>query len=580
MKDGFMTASVAVMLCICLSSCAGTAGGGISADSQDEVNADAGDKAFSVSYPGVGDISSPSVRVEEIPIREGYWSCDVGGKGKNVYFVRTNVSSSVIDRSYVQNVSGSSGFASSLGRSALSDSSFSVSQEFYSDDSRRHVRLKPNAFSRSVSRAGIIPYRSRGWNIGDERELWLEDGKGNYQRKTVRLYARNYNCYVWCVPDEATSFTKLKDLASIFDSVCQPVIYLSGSPSSQIFGSLEGNSLGKVSMDGFSMTGSMVNIVVYDIGNDGENGSYIGFFASRDYYPNKEDLSLIADNLTYGDGDRDLNYSNEGQFIYLDSWYLRNRFGTALSTLVHEFHHLIVWGQKYMSNGKLIGNQWNELLSMMCEDLLQEKISLEDSSFSFWDSPAQRLPYFEACYANTGLEIRADSNNGTVMSYSYLYAFGAWLLRNFGGAELFARMARSEYINEDMVIEAVNSVNGTSYSMENLLGMFAVSCIARDYKFTMNQDARQTRTHALTGYGFPSPAIDLWNLDSSRIKGINSSYAFFDGCGFIGANESESLRPYGMLLSYVGKTSGSVVSLYFGKAAVSSNMRMYAVITD
>ena len=388
------------------------------------------------------------------------------------------------------------------------------------------------------------------------------------------------NCYVWCVPDEATSFTKLSSLASVFDSVCLPVIYLSGSPCSDMFGKLSGNDLEQVSMYGYSPTGSMMNIVVYDIGSDSSNGSFIGFFASRDYYPDKEDLGKLAPGLVYKDSDRDLNYSNEGQFIYLDSWYLRNKYGTALSTLVHEFHHLIIWGQKYMKNKKLMGDEWNEMLSMMCEDLLQAKISQEASSFSFWDSPAQRLPYFEGCYINAGLELRRDSQSATVMSYSTLYAFGAWLLRNFGGAELFARMARSSYIDESMVVEAVNSVNGTNYTLENLIGMFAVSCVAPKYEYTMNRDAVQTRFHSLSGYSFPSRAVDLWNLNKAAIKGLSDAWAIYDGCGFFSSKDVCNIRPYGMILSYVGETSSDIVSVYFGNAYVSKNMRLYMVVTD
>lgn len=566
-----------VLLVSFLISCAGGAGGGSLSD------VDGMDEGFNdsivqaLNYSGVSSISTDSVDVHEVSGSTLCWTDNIGA-GKQVYLVRTNCSSGVLSSSEVRTVLSASGIAGK-NSNGFGTSSPSVSVNL----GRSGVPCQvPGALKgkRSIARDAAVNdlySRTKKWYVGDQRELWLDDGKGNFQKKTVKLYAKNEYCYVWCVPDEATSFSKLSGLASVFDEICLPVIYLSGLPSSDIFGKVSNGVLGKISMNGFSPTGDMVNLVVYDIGSDGSSGSYIGFFASRDYYPDKEDLSIIS-GLNYRDSDVNLNYSNEGQFLYLDSWYLRNRYGVALSTMVHEFHHLIVWGQKFMNYGNYIDDAWNELLSLMCEDLMQAKIAQEEPSYKFWDSPAQRLPYFNKNYVNAGLELRSDLGSaGTVFSYSTIYAFGAWLLRNFGGAELFARMARSKYVNESMVIEAVNSVNGTSYTMENLLGMFAVSCVAPKYFYTMNKSSATTRNY--NGYSFPSPPIDLWHFRRSDFTGLNDSYTSYDGCGLLAPEKSCSLRPYGMVLSYVGKSTGENIAITFSNN-VTSKQKCYVVITD
>lgn len=569
-------AFIVLLLSSLLFSCAGGAGG----DASDSTlsDGDSGGNFYNVSYEGIKDISS-GASVIEVPMNASSWEFEAE-EGKYVYFVRTNTTSSVIPQVNVQNISFTQGIDSSARNISVNPSGSVSAATGYG---RSLDFVKPHltgSSSRSVSR-GVIESRTKDWNYGDEREINLEDGKGNFTKKKVRLFAKDRYCYVWCAVSESSNmgFSQFSSVCDVFDEICLPVIFMSGSPSDSIMGGFDGRTLVPVNMEGFSYTGNKVNIVIYDIGDDGANGEYIGFFSSRDYYPDSEDLKTIS-GKTYSSSDSVFGYSNEGKYLYIDSWFLKNKYGTALSTLAHEFHHMIIYGNKVLKNGKILSVCWNEMLSMMCEDLMNAKIKSIDTSFRFWDSPVQRLPYFNRMYANAGLEMRNDSQNTVVFSYSTLYAFGAWLLRNFGGSSLLSRMARSSSVDETMILEAVNSLNGTSYSMENLVGMFAVSCVASDYGFSLNKEIPVSAGYSYNGYTFTSLAIDLWHFNQSDFQGLNSGYTSYKGPLYIDASRSADLRPYGFLISYLGKSKGGKTKVFVGNSSVSRNMRMYLVLSD
>ena len=140
-------------------------------------------------------------------------------------------------------------------------------------------------------------------------------------------------------------------------------------------------------MNKVSDTGTMINIVIYDIGNDfakATSGTIVGYFHSKDYY-----APGIA------------NYSNSGKYLYLDSYFASCIPAMTYSTLAHEFQHMINWNMKHIQKGL-------------------------KASYT----PKNRLATFENYYRYSGLEY---NNSATLVSYASVYAFGAWLVREFGG---------------------------------------------------------------------------------------------------------------------------------------------------
>ncbi len=249
-------------------------------------------------------------------------------------------------------------------------------------------------------------------------------------------------------------------------------------------------------MEDLSPTGNNVNIIIYDIGNDygsSSSSGVLGYFHSKDYFQNSPDWGLNSG----------LETSNEGKFFYIDAPFcnfsrynsttkeyefngnpLSQPSGEIISTLFHEFQHMINYGNKTvkLSSGKEINKMvrssawYNEMLSMLCEDMLQESLGTTDE-----EAPrGGRLPTFNAYYSYSGIAEWSSSN--TIVSYSTAYAFGSWLARNFGGTNFITEVSTNDSVDMQSILDAINAieeVNGKSYTQEDLLAEFIKGiCIA------------------------------------------------------------------------------------------------------
>jgi hypothetical protein len=169
-----------------------------------------------------------------------------------------------------------------------------------------------------------------------------------------------------------------------------------------------------------------IDILLYDIDGDWnvDDGKMIGYFWARDNF----DSSFQEK-------------SNERVMFYMDAPFLHytdafwnDSEGTLISTLAHEFQHMINFYQRAVLNDRYDGTWMNEMMSMMVEDLVAANINAELAADGFSisvDPPTDRLPYFlyfvdDSLTAWPGIyDVSSD--------YAISYAFGAYLLRNFGG---------------------------------------------------------------------------------------------------------------------------------------------------
>ncbi len=172
------------------------------------------------------------------------------------------------------------------------------------------------------------------------------------------------------------------------------------------------------------------------------------------------------------------------------------------------YKHMINFGVKAM-NGLSIDTNFNEMLSMLCEDMMQDYLALDDE-----DSPKQRFINFMINYFISGIREYSNLNSVVSTSYANAYAFGAWLCRQYGGAALVKEMMSNGKANNDCIVSAVNSLNGTSFSFDQLFGQFIKACLG-DETYTFNQNAAQTLTYS--GYRYPMTAINLWDTSPSSI---------------------------------------------------------------
>ncbi|MCR5724080.1 MAG: hypothetical protein K6G80_03240 [Treponema sp.] len=328
------------------------------------------------------------------------------------------------------------------------------------------------------------------------------------------------------------------------------------------------------SMSSTCDTGTMVNIVLYDIAADYSESAtsttgVAGYFYSRDYYTNA-------------------SASNKGKYFYVDSAYANEDINDIYSTLAHEFQHMIHFGVKNISQGVSSGTAFNEMLSMLCEDMMECYFEDNLDGFSLSSGPAQRLPFFNAWYYVSGLEYLTSSTASALCSYASNYAFGAWLIRNYGGIPLLAEMSANSSVDTNSITQAVQTVNGTAYSMEDLLKDFAASCIISREDYGFNKAISDAGSYSYSddsvSYDYPLKALDLWNLDSQLAEyyeqtsaSSSASYFKYDGPTLFASNQLADLRPYSVHLHKVGTVTDDEMTLTFSSSSPEA-MRMYLII--
>jgi hypothetical protein len=172
----------------------------------------------------------------------------------------------------------------------------------------------------------------------------------------------------------------------------------------------------------------LIQILVYDIDGDGSGGTTMGYF-----YPGDE----------YQRG-RTYPYSNETEIFYLDSRFLSNDTDKIYSTLIHEFNHMINFNVKVIQGGQI--RVWNnetwytEMLSMLAEDVVWPLLGGSSSESLVI---GMRIPSWRSNYDKCSVMYWPPANTDAGPYYAANYAFGAYLVRNFGGVPLFSAIAKS-----------------------------------------------------------------------------------------------------------------------------------------
>lgn len=328
-----------------------------------------------------------------------------------------------------------------------------------------------------------------------------------YTAKNATLRANGEFCYVWVIDDYYASekggckvdVETAQRCAEAFDKMYKVITNVFGDESDLLIDSMRG-SLADIA--DYSDTGEKINIVIYDIAADYNSRSenqtgVVGYFYAKDYYYN------VA-NLPSSDIRRK---SNVGKYLYIDSGFAVSDFDNIVSTLAHEFQHMVNFNRKNIEQNLLPSTAYNEMLSMLCEDMMQDFLELED-----YASPKSRIQSFNAYYSQSGITEYRDDDYA-VLSYSTSYAFGAWLCRQYGGAALVREMMNNNSTDTASILAAVNMVAGTSLSFGELFQQFLCALTAGDSStalYTHNQDA-PPYLNDYTSYRYPMRAFNLWD---------------------------------------------------------------------
>ncbi|MCI7798273.1 MAG: hypothetical protein MR555_00990 [Spirochaetia bacterium] len=364
------------------------------------------------------------------------------------------------------------------------------------------------------------------------------------------------HCNVWCVEKDSAYMMKNPLSSDVFTQVREKFdeIY---PVQIQIFGANKFSDSKWANL--LQNYNGKVNILIYDIANDAcesQTGGVYGFFHSLDFHT-------------------DSNYSNETECINVDSFFFNqeNTKEGSFQTLFHEFQHLENFVNKVVlsSNNRSVSTWYNEMLSMLSEDIFTDLLGI-----ALENAPANRLNFFNAYYPLGFYKWRSGSDyspSGDVyISYANSYAFGAYLLRNFGGIELIKKICQNDFVDEESITKALESLDYDFTFSDVLLNFYQILFENESYslnkEFSDNLFGCKLNIKAIDLKKFPATekipyfVYDNANLYSSK-KFPVSAYSF-----------SVYKNPYGYSVNDVQKNEN------LDYKVISSNSFSYLIKTN
>lgn len=427
---------------------------------------------------------------------------------------------------------------------------------FYENPSIENYHSLPSV-SASYFSPPLLSYSAS--DVGTEKEIYVDiknpSNPGDiskFAKKKATLQAVGEKCYVWVVNGYlGTGFNQIdadmaKKLQKEFDGFYEYVRYVFGEESDNL---ITGSGT-------IPMPDTKVNIVVYDILEDAtstQTGGVLGYFYSKDYY-------------TYSD------ISNGGKYFYVDSYFTKKWPQEIYSTLAHEFQHMISFNVKNLKQHAHGYSGYNEMLSMLCEDMLQDKMGLSNA-----DSPKGRFGNFVSSYYRYGIfDEPVDAHY-----YSVAYMFGAFLARNYGGAKLVQRMAQNSQVNAASITAALQAL-GYNETFESVFREYAKALVLDNQtqtdKKTFNKNAKTYDDFKCgnDNYKFPMTGFNIFDFKLGE-KNYNM-HKYINNIRY-SANRKD-LHGKGIVPYYVGYSKqGGDLRLTFS-SPVNSNSKVYVLVQE
>ncbi|MCR5724079.1 MAG: hypothetical protein K6G80_03235 [Treponema sp.] len=485
--------------------------------------------------------------------------------GHTLYLVKSNPTDSSIDTSRVRFVASINGKPTATTADA---SRQATRKRFFDEDIVTHFEPPqlfdpyapvPDASRAAVGEAAVAETTESSFKIGDTRKIFVDTDEAisSFEEQTATLLAIGKNCYVWVVDVQANRAAEIyaSEICRRFDSMYRMITNVYGTESDRMY-VFNGSNFSLKDMKNYSATGTRINIVLSRFVSTG----VVGYFYCKDYFAG------------YHRGDARA-CSNNGKYVYINTRYLttpRNR-DMAYSTLAHEFQHMIMYGQKNINRGVTAADWFNEMMSMICEDLMQDELGIADAQ-----SPKNRLNRFAASYYLSGASEFISVDGSRLPSYASLYGFGAYLIRTYGGAAFVNSIMKNAYCNEQAIAAAVSEMTGKQISFAEIIKTYALS-FAHDGLMNLNQKAADSPYYVpfkdeVSGYAYPLEPINM--LDYLQ-KGSFNEY----GMKFFSAEERAALRPNGFTLHNLGEITSNSLTITFNDTG-AAGQKLLLVVSD
>lgn len=451
-------------------------------------------------------------------------------------------------------------------------------------ESRDNTRIIDQQTSRDVTRA------HSNYSVGDTEKFWVSSSDGTtiansgkrFKQVTAILKAKNgpvslsdgskRYVLVWAdntlrntsdatfgIPTDA----QYKQIADIFLTDGKDDIYgIVTSTFGSDIGLYNGSKNGE--MTGFADDLEAINILYTDIDGVGLPGTGVsytgGFYGSSDYFPDEGNGWF-----TNGGYQPNFTKTNNRPMFYMHAYASGNKeFASALTTLAHEFQHL-VHDQYWNGNLKNRKNDANrnsyitETFSTASEDLTanflyQKTNEAVDGPFSvgynkndkgYLDSTVSgynnaiingRGPYALSVFNSNGMQSADKDMNSNASWYNSLMDYGKdavlahYLIVNYGKKffQEYQKLNSSSANNDDInsVLKAINSASGNNYTMEQFLKNYGSTLLlsnidSNGYGLSIPYAYNKKGYYNVDGYKVGS--VNLWQY---RETGNSSVYGF------------------------------------------------------
>lgn len=354
--------------------------------------------------------------------------------------------------------------------------------------------------------------------------------------KTLNIWVAN-NCWI------GGSKAKLVDQI-IVDALADK--FLKSGSNNDIYDwvtNIFGPEWGSHSQTDLIGTTNEINILLCDIDNDNQPGQSgvsltLGYFWGKDNFTNaavpgsNQRIMFYIDALILATAD--------GGWDITDTWP-----SLIISTLAHEFQHMIHFYQKAVLRADGTGSEtWiDEMCSMATEDLVSDKlgttgprgVSSSDPTAGSPGNTSGWLPLFN--HYNEYSPLAWYSSPYTGVSYALNYALGAYLARNYGGADFFRGVVQNSETGYK-AIEYALAAHGSADNFGAILRKWSVANLLSDLTSVDSAYRYNSGTWFTSN---TNPVTTPYNLGSINL--YNYRYSSLDGPYIYTAMPSMAMQP-------------------------------------
>jgi serine/threonine protein kinase len=230
----------------------------------------------------------------------------------------------------------------------------------------------------------------------------------------------------------------------------------------------------------------------------------------------------------------------------------------------------------YIHSNRVVHRDMKPENFMLTEDMIQDELNISKDN----DVMKTRLPLFNASYFSSGIDKYLEGDDAAY-SYSSIYAFGAFLARNYGGPSFIQAMSKNKTVGWNSIISAIKSNTGEEVTRLQLFEEFIAACSVHSEfaEYTgikrFYLDSKDNIT--VNSVTLLNDSIDLW--DELYSYQVSYTSPIYRGPLILSKDVGCDLPPHTFVIHSAGKAIGDTITLDFSKRK-SSKEKIMIIIQD